>query len=316
MRQSPEGLRARARTIAYSPRVPFELRCRLFYWNKRRSWSTRNPVTFNQKLLRKMAKDRRPLLTTFADKVAVRDYVADAIGPDVLPRLHVVVSDPAELDRAQLPAQFVVKPSHASGMIWIVSHDPSPPGRGSDESTQNESTIFATTPDDLDWDLLRATCRRWLAVNYADVEQEWAYRHVQPRIMVEELLRSVDGQTPPDYKFFVFHGRARLVQVDTDRFSGHHRNFFRPDWTPVDAQLIYPPAEHAPPRPVPLEQMVHIAEALGKDTDFVRVDLYDVAGRVVFGELTSNPEGARQEFVPESFEVELGGYWNAPRVDR
>jgi hypothetical protein len=310
MTSASPGVRAKARTIAYSPRVPFELRCRLFYWNRRRSWSTREPVTFNQKLLRKIALDRRPLLTTFADKVAVRDYVADAVGPDVLPHLHAVVDDPAELDPAQLPAQFVVKPTHASGMIWIVSDRSSPRESASDNSTH---TMFATTPDELDWDMLRAACRKWLAVNYANVEQEWAYGHVPPRIMVEELLEGADGQSPPDYKFFVFHGRARLVQVDTDRFSGHHRNFFRPDWTPVDARLIYPPAEHAPPRPDGLEEMVHVAEALGKDTDFVRVDLYDVAGRVVFGELTSTPEGARQAFSPESFEVELGRYWNIPR---
>lgn len=286
-----QGLRSKARAVAYSPRVPFEVRCRLYYWNRRRTWPTREPVTFNQKLLRKMAMDRRALLRTFADKVAVRDYVADAVGPEVLPRFHAVVSDPAELDPARLPSQFVVKPSHASGMVRIV---------------EDRSQV--------EWDALMATCRTWLSVAYADVEQEWAYIGVPPRIIVEELLLGPDGKVPPDYKFFVFHGCARLVQVDTDRFSGHTRNLFRPDWSPVDARLVYPPAEHAPPRPDSLDEMVRMAEALGKETDFVRVDLYDVAGRIVFGELTSNPGGARQVFTPESFDVELGGYWNAPRV--
>jgi hypothetical protein len=260
-------------------------------------------VSFNQKLLWKMVNDRRPLLTTFADKVAVRDYVAHAVGPEVLPQLYCVVRDPADLDRTRLPTQFVVKPNHASGLIWIVSED----------STHLESGSSTTHRDSLEWDLLVATCRQWLATSYADVELEWAYRNVPPRILVEELLLGPDGRVPPDYKFFVFHGRVRLVQVDTDRFEGHRRNFYLPDWSVVDAQLTYPPAELERPRPDSLERMLHIAEVLGQGTDFVRVDLYDVAGRILFGELTSYPEAARQVFSPESFDDELGRYWTVPQ---
>ncbi|HTT85961.1 MAG TPA: ATP-grasp fold amidoligase family protein [Acidimicrobiales bacterium] len=247
-------------------------------------------MTFHQKLLRKMALDRRPLLTTFSDKVAVRDYVARVVGSQVLTRLYAVVTDPAALDLSTLPTQFVVKPSHASGMVWIVEDR-----------------------DALDRRLLVATSRGWLATRYADVEQEWAYRRVQARIVIEELLLDADGHIPPDYKFFVFHGRACLVQVDTDRFGVRRRTLFRPDWTPVDARLTYPPAEPAPSRPDALDEMTRIAEALGQETDFVRVDLYDVDGRVVFGELTSYPGGARKVFTPESFDVELGRCCTTPR---
>ncbi len=275
--------------MVYSTRVPFEVRCRVYYWKRRHSWPARVPVTFNQKLLRKMVLDRRPLLTTFADKVAVRDYVAQTVGSQILPRLHAVVTDPAALDLSSLPTKFVVKPSHGSGMIWIVEDR-----------------------DELDRNLLVATCRGWLATRYADVEQEWAYRHVPARIVIEELLLDSDGHIPPDYKFFVFHGQARLVQVDSDRFGNHCRNLLRPDWTPVDARLVYPPAESAPSRPDSLDEMIHIAEALGHDTDFVRVDLYDVNRRIVFGELTSYPGGAREAFIPESFDVELGRCWTVP----
>ena len=101
MRLSSQAMWTGARTVALSRRVPFEVRCRLLYLYRRRSWPTRYPVTFTQKLLWKMVKDRRPLLTTFADKIAVRDYVAHAIGPEVLPQLYAVVADPADLDPAR-----------------------------------------------------------------------------------------------------------------------------------------------------------------------------------------------------------------------
>jgi hypothetical protein len=62
--------------------------------------------------------------------------------------------------------------------------------------------------------------------------------------------------------------------------------------------------------------MVHIAETLGRETDFVRVELYDIAGRIVFGELTNYPGGLwgpnDPPFSPASFDAELGGYWTVP----
>ena len=131
-----------AHTMAFSSRVPFEVRCQLLYWNRRRSWPTRYPMTFNQKLLWKVAKDRRPLLTTFADKVAVRDYVTSSVGSEVLSQLYRVVDDPAKLDPADLPDQFVVKPNHASGMIWIVANQAPPPGLESGESGRLSSGML------------------------------------------------------------------------------------------------------------------------------------------------------------------------------
>jgi hypothetical protein len=268
-------------------------------------------VTFNQKVLWKMLKDRRPLLTTFADKVAVRDYVAEAVGPDVLSRLYSVVEDPADLDPARLPDEFVVKPNHASAMIWIVADRAR---ISSEDAVSLEPGLFTTTREALDWDLLVATCREWLAATYTtDVVPEWAYRDIPPRIMVEELLLGPDGQIPPDYKFFIFHGEVQIIEVHSNRFGDHHCNIVRPDWTHIDAQLSAGKARNDIHRPDTLERMIDIAEKLGRETDFVRVDLYDAAGRIVFGELTSYPGGGYSPYSPESFDVELGGYWNIPR---
>ena len=303
-------LRIRVRTVASSPWVPFELRCHLLYWDRRRSWPTRHPVTFNQKLLWKMLKDRRPLLTTFADKVAVRDYVARKVGPEVLPQLYAVVTDPTELDPARLPTEFVIKPNHASGLLWIVADRAR---FGYEHVVRVEERSFATTPDTLDWDRFVATCREWLTINYADDHLEWAYRKIPRRILVEELLLGPDARIPPDYKFFVIHGRVRLIEVHMDRFGDHRCGIVLPDWSPVAARGPTPPAEHPPPPPDSLKRMIHIAEALGQETDFVRVDLYDIADRIVFGELTSYPGGGEVTYSPESFDADLGRYWSVPR---
>jgi len=301
--------------VARSPRVPFTLRSRLAFWRHRRSWASRHPTTFNQKLTWKMAKDRRPLLRVFADKVAVRDYVARAAGPEVLPRLHALVSDPDELDPGRLPREFVVKPNHGSGLIWIVSDRAAPIGSGAPPAGPGrpDAGTCVTSRDDLDWERLMATCRSWLATSYADVALEWAYRGIPRRIMVEELLVGPDGGIPADYKFFVFHGSVRLVELHTNRFDGHRVNLLWPDWSEVDATWTFPRADRLPPRPEALDCMVALAEVLGAETDFVRVDLYDLGDRIVFGELTSYPTAASEPFTPESFDLELGRCWTLPR---
>lgn len=308
---SARSLRARVGAVARSPHVPFEVRCRLYYWNRRRSWPNSRPETFSQKLLFKMVHDRRPILTTFADKVAVRDYVARTVGAEVLPDLYAVATDPGDLDPDSLPTEFVVKPNNASALVWIVS-DRLVPAAASDAAGAPPPGLVTTTRAALDWDLLVETTRTWLTTRYGDELLEWAYLGVPPRILVEEYLADPDGQVPADYKLLVFHGRVRLVEVHSRRFSGHRVDVFTPDWDPVEAELAFRPEGGELERPASLDRMVEVAEALGQDTDFVRVDLYDVAGRVVFGELTSYPAGlTAPRYYPDS--LDLGRYWTLPR---
>jgi TupA-like ATPgrasp len=223
------------------------------------------------------------------------------------------VSDPRDLERARLPREFVVKPNHASGAVWIVSDVAVPVAAALPPATRGWGTVL-TRPDELDWNMLVACSQAWLSRNFGDEMLEWAYRDIRPRILVEELLHGSDGRVPPnDYKFFVFHGRVRLVKVTTDRHGAKRGNFFLPDWSPLDVRGPYPRADTETPRPLQLERMVDVAEALGVDTDFVRVDLYETSERVVFGELTNYPDGGRQKFTPSSFDLDLGQWWEPPR---
>ena len=304
-------LAARAKALAYSPRVPFEVRSRLLYLSKRRSWPTGEPQTFGQKLVWKMTKDRRPLLTTFADKVAMRDYVTRVVGGQYLTELYTVVEDPDTLAQSSFPDTFVVKPSHASGMLWLVDR----PRLEEEGFTRLSTQIYRSTRGALDWDRLRATCRFWLSVHYADHELEWAYRDVPPRIIVEELLDDPHRSIPVDYKLFVLNGRVRLLEIHGDRFGQSRCDLVLPDGTLVatnrpddaDGAPVFPPQN--------LDRMIAIAEALGAETDFVRVDLYDIAGRIVVGELTNYPGGPRglhDPPLPPRYDAELGRYWVLP----
>jgi hypothetical protein len=294
------------------------------YWRLRSgSWIARRPESFTEKVQWKMLKDRRPLLTTFADKIAARDYVASVVGAGVLTQCYAVVADVRQLKRQLLPREFVAKVSHGSGGVWIVADQAPAQARvvteGGTVALQAQSAAsgwnwIVSRPDEFDWEVFVSTFTTWRGWNYAERGFEWAYLDVRPRILVEELLRAGNGEVPSDYKIFVFNGRARLVQVDQDRFGEHRRNLYLPDWTPVDVEYTYRRAEveAAPPRS--LGRMLEIAEALGRETDFVRVDLFDLDGRVVFGELTNYPGAGTEAFVPARFDEELGRWWKLPRT--
>jgi hypothetical protein len=266
------------------------------------------PVTFTDKVRYKMLNDRRLLLTQWADKVAVRDYVERKVGREYLTELYLVTEDPEQVRKEALPREFALKPSHGSGACVIV-RDHSPAGSRLPDPTASWVQV-RVAPDSLDWHSLVEMCRSWLAWRYRPAF-EFAYRGVPPKIVAEELLLD-GGSIPRDYKFFVFHGRVELVQVDSYRFVDHRRDLFRPDWEPLDVEYEYPRSGKNISRPASLGVMLRVAEALGQETDFVRVDLYDVAGRVVFGELTNYPGGGIEIFVPPSFDEELGRCWTVP----
>ncbi|MGI8451600.1 MAG: ATP-grasp fold amidoligase family protein [Streptosporangiaceae bacterium] len=129
-------------------------------------------------------------------------------------------------------------------------------------------------------------------------------------LLIEELLGPA-GSPPPDYKIFVFRGKAELIEV-VHRYDGNRQRLYQADWSPLD--VLYGPRKMAPvvPPPPSLDRMLAIAERLAHPFDFIRVDLYDVDGVVVFGELTPYPCGGLERFVPASFDAELGGKWQLP----
>ena len=286
-----------------SPRwpIPFDLKVRLTWWVSIRC---RKPATFNECIRHRMSVDRRPILTTFADKVAVREYVAGTAGLDLLPQCYAIVEKPERLDRSTLPREFVVKASHGCGGVWLITEQ-----APLDSPHPQLGTGWAhliTHPDRLDWGLLVAICREWLALNYGRSSLEWAYVNIPPRILVEEFL----GPTvPDDYKVYVFHGVPRLVQVNTARFGDARCDYYTPGWEPVDLTSDYPRSGRALARPAALDRMLMVASRLAQGLDFLRVDLYHIAGRVVFGELTNYPGAGRIHYVPRSVDVEMGRWW-------
>lgn len=173
----------------------------------------------------------------------------------------------------------VIKPAHASGGIIFGS--------------QLSTTDFG----------------RYLAAvrgSFFRVARERQYVGLTPRLVVEDLLPGASGQAPPDFKFFCAAGHPFLCQVDTSRFEDHRRDLFLlPGFVQAEADLTYPRSELAIPPPASLSRMLQVARQLSEPFEFVRIDLYDTAQGIFFGEFTFTPDAGTRAFSDEAFNRRL-----------
>jgi hypothetical protein len=257
-----------------------------------------SPHTFNEKLQWLKLNDRTPLHTLCADKYAVRQYVAEKIGTEYLVPLLYHTENPADIRPENLPdAPFVIKTTHGSGGVMLVR----------DKAAIN-------------WKALRRDLRELLRANYYYESKEWPYKNIQPRIVVEKMLCTEDGNIPFDYKINCFHGKPIIIQVDLDRFTNHKRNLYDTQWRlqPFtwckwqDGKPLWPNGRDIP-APSQLEQMLWIARTLSSEFLYARVDLYDMMGQLFFGEITFNHGSGRERFTPPEWDTKLGDMLILPK---
>jgi len=269
--------------------------------------------SFNEKLSKKMFYDRSAQLTLVADKIMVREYVEKRISSKFLSKLHFVGANPNDIPWDNLPRSFVIKVNHASGGMILVcdcklKHNVLP-----FRIIGNIWPRFLISREETrDRRNIDRILKHWLSNSFYRTPNklpEFAYKGIVPKIFIEEFLSTDCGSIPSDYKFFCFHGECRIIQVDSDRFNVHTRDMFDLDWNLLPFTFTYPNSTVPPIRPENLEELVGVAEILSKGFDFIRVDLYNLDGRIIFGELTNYPEGSLGKFSSQQWDEILGSFW-------
>ncbi len=235
-----------------------------------------------------MLYDRRPLLAWTCDKLRMKEEAARCAV--ATPRTCWWGSDLHTLVGVDLPANWVLKPNHRSGMV-----------------TFGQGPVTAA-----DMPRLKALTDSWLSDTRSMDKGEWAYSQARPCLLVEEMLGGGDT-SPADYKFFVFDGKPLLIQVDTDRFQGHQRRLYTPAWEPLPDRNMFKVAPVMEP-PQRLDQMLAAASCLGEPFDFIRVDLYNVDSAIFLGELTPYPGGGLEIYQPRDLDLAMGAAWQLPKL--
>lgn len=244
-----------------------------------------NPQTYNEKLQWIKLYDRNPLYSQLADKYAVRTFVESRIGCEFLIPLLGVWNDVYDIRIEDLPNQFVLKCNHDSGGVVICK----------DKAK-------------LDFEKTRKFLIKRLKTNFYFRSREWPYKNIPRKIIAEEYMVDESGYELKDYKFFCFNGTCRLAFIATDRGIDTRFDFYDTDFNHLPIENGHKNSNKKIEKPKNWESMINIAEKLSAGIPQVRVDLYDVLGKIYFGEMTLFHYGGKKPFLPEKWDYILGSY--------
>lgn len=280
----PENILRRGGRVVLASMLPPSLYVRHVYQKKTgSSLNLSNPVTFNEKIQWLKLYYRNPLLPRMADKYEAKAVVNERLGRDYSVPTAAVFDNPDLIYLADLPEALALKATHGSG--WnIISRDTA----------------------QLDQGDVRSYFRFWLGKSYYRYSKEWAYKHIQPRVICEPLLMDEYGELPLDYKVYCFGGEPYFVQVDFDRFTNHTRAFYDLEWRKQPFSVGYPLSDKTVERPRVLDNMLELARVLSADLPYLRVDQYVVSDEIFIGELTAYPGNGMEVFSDEAWNRKLG----------
>lgn len=247
-----------------------------------------NPRTFNEKIQWLKLYWYNPTARICANKLHVKEYVRQCGIEEILNNTIDVYDDVKQIRWDELPNQFVMKSTHDSGHIVICKNK-----------------------EDIDIKQAEKKMQKWIKEDYFYVG-EWQYAG-EKKIICEEYIQPADGVDLTDYKFFCFNGEPKFVQVDIGRYTKHRRNYYDLSWNLLDIKITYEIEKDMKIcKPKSFDKMVEYARKLSQEFGFVRVDLYDNDGKVIFGELTFFPGGGYEPVVPYEMDCKIGDMIKLP----
>lgn len=281
--------RAIARLLPDKLYLSIKFRTRFGYWM---DW--KHPQTFSEKLQWLKIYDRHPEYTKMVDKAAAKQYVANIIGEDYIIPTLAVYNSAEDIDFGKLPKQFVLKCTHDSGGL-VVCKDKSK----------------------LDYEAARKKLRKGLKRTYIIQNREYPYKDVPRRIIAEKYMEDESGELQ-DYKFFCFDGVPKYLFVATDRSRKDVEtkfDFFDMEWNHLPFTNGHPNNPITPKMPDNFELMKELAGKLSVGMPEVRVDLYNIRGKIYFGELTFFHWSGLVPFNPKEWDYIFGQQIRLPKVN-
>lgn len=249
-----------------------------------------NPTTLNEKLQWLMLYDRKDFYTTCVDKFGIREYIAKEFGQEYLIPLLFKTDSYRDIRPENIPdCNCILKATHDSGHYQII---------------RDKSKINYT--------ILREKCRFWLSMNYYKISKEWPYNGVKPQLVIEKLLETKSGKIPNDYKLHYINGKLEFVYVSYDREGSNDRCVYDRNWNKLPFVWIekknYRPEMNSTdvPKPETFDKMVEFGDRIAQNFKYVRVDYYDVDGKLYFGEITLYHGTGLDHFIPEKYDLIYG----------
>lgn len=277
----------------FAPIIPDKLFLKVYYRLHMGYWMDfDNPKTYNEKLQWLKLNDRRPEYTKMVDKIAAKDYVESVIGEKYMIPTLGIWDSVDEIDWNGLPNKFVIKATCDSGGVVVCK-----------DKTK------------LDIEAAKKKLRSLGSRDYTLISKEYPYKDVPHRFIAEEYLEDESGFELKDYKIFCFNGKAKFLFVATGRQMNDTRfDFYDTEFNHLPVLNGHPNADVWPIKPSNFDEMLEIAAKLSVGIPHVRVDLYNVNGKIYFGELTFFHWSGVVPFEPNKWDEEFGKYLILPNL--
>ena len=245
------------------------------------------PKKFTEKIQWYKLNYKNSKLPNYVDKYEVRKYIKEKGLENILNELYGVYNNFDEIDFESLPNEFVIKTTNGGGSLGVIICK--------DKSTMNV-------------DDLRCKINKALKSDSDILGREWPYKKIIPRIIIEKYIKNVpEEKSLIDYKFYCCNGEPEYLLMINGRENIKKKSIYNINFECLDYKYVdYDRLENVT-KPQNYDKMIEIAKRLSEDFPFVRVDLYNVEGRIIFGELTFYPaSGYLEKIEPDGFDDELG----------
>lgn len=252
-----------------------------------------NPQTWNEKIQYRKFNCNPVYLSKFVDKLTVRKYVEETIGEEYLIPLLGYYEKITPEDIEKLPNSFVVKTSNGGG-------------------GENVKVIWNKRKEDVI--KLCKEFNNYLKVKIGSKIDELYYDIQKPYILVEKLMSDKSGNTPSDYKFQTFkqtEGNKYFIQIDDGRFTNHQRSIVDKNFKKIEMKIQpkYEFIERKLIAPKNFKKMKELVDRLALPFEYVRVDLYNIDGKIYFGELTFCHGSGWEKIEPQEWDYKMGEIW-------
>lgn len=274
------------------PELLLKLRYRYVF---KKCLDLKNPRDLNEKILWAKLYSDTTRWTELADKHQVRDYVEKIGLGDILVKLYATWYKKEDINWDVLPDKFIIKANNGDGKGTNKIIDKT-------KITPPEKEKIVSMVDE------------WLhRKNIGALHAEPQYKNMTPCVVVEEVLPLEKGATSlTDYKMWCFNGKCYYTWICNDRSAGGnsaHVMTYDMDWNAHPEFSVFNSdylRGDIIPKPKNFDKMVEIAEKLSKGFPELRVDLYNIDGKIYFGELTFTSQGGFMDFYTPEFNKMLG----------
>ena len=250
----------------------------------------KSPDTYTEKLQWLKLYGFKPEYTALVDKYEVKKHVAATVGEQYVIKTYGVWDRFEDIDFDSLPERFVLKCTHDSA-----------------------GYVICTDKSSFDKAAAKTKLNACLGRNFYYSGRERPYKDVCPRIIAEQYMEDSRLEELRDYKFFAFDGIPKVMHLVSNRQNADEEtygDFYDMEFKHLDLTMGHSNAPVPPEKPVCFDKMVELAKALSQGMPHVRVDFYEVDGKVYFGELTFYQDSGFCDIAPEGWNERLGSWIN------